>query len=143
MKLLNKKDTQDFFSELEETINKANLDYALEAVRQYKIGHYKADFYYPEYNLVLEVDGRKWHAQSAEHKDRERDQFMLKEGFTVVRAQGSLVFKNPHGILQVLKYVPKNKVTFINTDDDLRAYQLVSLEMEEENERIARINNWG
>lgn len=143
MKFLNKKkNPEELRSELEKYIEAENEKFHITAIPQYKILGYYADYYYPEYNIVLEVDGKQFHKQTIDHKDRKRDSDMLKNGYTIVRVSGKMVYKNSSGIVQILKHIKQKGVHFINTDDDIKKYQLDSLEYEIENDRINRINNW-
>lgn len=46
----------------------------------------RVDFLYPDANLVIEVDGRKWHAgRRRETRDRRRDHTLLLQGKLVLR----------------------------------------------------------
>lgn len=59
-------------------------------VRQFRIGPYRADFYIPKFDLVVECDGEAWHRGSAEQvaRDRARDAFMRERGYHVRRLTG-------------------------------------------------------
>lgn len=47
---------------------------------------HRLDFYYPEHDLIIEVDGRKWHASRERFQsDRHRDNAALLEGKRVLR----------------------------------------------------------
>ncbi|WP_139179447.1 endonuclease domain-containing protein [Lihuaxuella thermophila] len=53
-------------------------------IPQYPIGPYWADFALPDYKLVIELDGRKYHKDRTEH-DRRRDAYMHRLGWKVMR----------------------------------------------------------
>jgi very-short-patch-repair endonuclease len=54
--------------------------------RQYRIGRYHADFFIPQWNLVLECDGDYWHSLPKHQVfDRQRDAVMREMGYQVVR----------------------------------------------------------
>jgi len=75
----------------------------LEFEQQKSIGKYKCDFYIPEYNLVVEVDGDYWHANPSFFKetdmigpknisakdiwnsDNQKSQFILNKGYNLLR----------------------------------------------------------
>lgn len=47
---------------------------------------HRLDFYYPEHDLIIEVDGPKWHASRERFQsDRHRDNAALLEGKRVLR----------------------------------------------------------
>ncbi|MGH2776829.1 MAG: endonuclease domain-containing protein [Actinomycetota bacterium] len=47
---------------------------------------HRLDFYYPSHNLIIEVDGRKWHASRERFNgDRRRDNAAFLEGKRVIR----------------------------------------------------------
>jgi very-short-patch-repair endonuclease len=48
---------------------------------QVRFGRYVADFYLPETNVVIEVDGVYWHPNGP---DGARDQYLLEQGVTAV-----------------------------------------------------------
>jgi len=51
--------------------------------QQKRIGKYFADFYLPDENLVIEIDGSYWHQNRIE--DKIKDIFLLSNGFKVIR----------------------------------------------------------
>lgn len=63
--------------------------------RQYRIGRFHADFYLPEWNLVLECDGDYWHSLPR-HKefDLRRDEFMRSLGYRVCRVWEHAIKQN-------------------------------------------------
>lgn len=96
--------------------------------RQYSIGKYFADFYFPEWNVVLEIDG-KFHRDDTnqfEH-DRERDSYMNKNGYSVVRLSVSYLRENINGVINILRLLPEIKTYFINSDGDVAEIQMEAL----------------
>ncbi len=65
--------------------------------RQAVIGRYIVDFVCFERKLVIEVDGGQ-HAQSQE--DKIRDQWLITQGFTILRFWNDEVLRNREGVLQ-------------------------------------------
>lgn len=51
---------------------------------QYPIGPYWADFALPDYKLVIELDGHKYH-RNRKDEDRRRDAYMYRKGWKVMR----------------------------------------------------------
>ena len=69
--------------------------------RQQIVGRYVVDFVNFERKLVVEVDGSQ-HAVEKE-KDRERDQWLQRQGFEVFRCWNSEVFENLESVLEVIR----------------------------------------
>ena len=65
--------------------------------------HGRVDFCYPEANLVIEVDGRRWHAgRRPENRDRRRDHSLILEGKRVLRFTWEDVVHEPEYFLEVV-----------------------------------------
>ena len=63
----------------------------------------RVDFFYPEANLVVEVDGRRWHAgRQPETRDRRRDHALILDGKRVLRFTWEDVVHEPGYFLEVL-----------------------------------------
>lgn len=61
---------------------------------QYIIGVYKVDFKIG--SCVVEIDGHEAHkTKEQRYKDYQRERFLQKEGYTVIRFTGSEVYLNP------------------------------------------------
>ena len=74
--------------------------------RQQPIGPYIVDFVTFEKKFVIELDGGQ-HARERE-KDEERDLWLKKGGYEVLRFWDNEVFENLDGVLEVIK----NKLLF-------------------------------
>ncbi|WP_370589799.1 endonuclease domain-containing protein [Thermoactinomyces sp. CICC 10523] len=48
------------------------------------MGSYWADFALPDYKLVIELDGKKYHENRKDH-DRRRDAYTHRKGWKVMR----------------------------------------------------------
>jgi len=71
--------------------------------RQHPIGRYIADFVCLERRLIIELDGGQ-HALAEElPKDSQRDAWLEKEGYSVVRFWDNEVFTNTSGVLEVIR----------------------------------------
>jgi very-short-patch-repair endonuclease len=67
--------------------------------RQYLIGKYIADFVCFEKKLVIELDGWQHKIDEARKYDKERTQYLKKEGFSVVRFWNNDVNNNLEGVV--------------------------------------------
>lgn len=79
--------------------------------RQHSIGKYVVDFYCPELQLVLELDGEP-HANLVNNAtDGERDEFIESYGITVFRYENRWVYEYPEVIIQeILEFGEKKKL---------------------------------
>jgi len=68
--------------------------------RQQPIDNYIVDFVCFEKRVVIEVDGGQ-HA-SERDKDAERDQYLMRNGFKVLRFWNTEVLQNMDGVLEVI-----------------------------------------
>jgi very-short-patch-repair endonuclease len=68
--------------------------------RQKIIGNYIADFYCPKSKLVIEVDGGQHYDTEGREKDRKRDDYMMREGITVLRFSDRDVLKHTGIVLE-------------------------------------------
>jgi very-short-patch-repair endonuclease len=64
--------------------------------RQAPLGSYIADFICLRRKLIVEADGGQ-HAENA--RDAERDRWLAKEGYVVLRYSNFDILKNPEGVL--------------------------------------------
>ena len=63
----------------------------------------RVDFFFPEANLVVEVDGRRWHAgRQPETRDRRRDHALILDGKRVLRFTWEDVVHEPGYFLEIL-----------------------------------------
>ncbi len=70
--------------------------------RQKNIGPYIVDFYCPQGNLIVEIDGGQHFEKNGENNDRQRDQYLQRIGFTVLRFSNIDVLKNIDGVVEVI-----------------------------------------
>ena len=79
--------------------------------RQFPIGPFVADFCCWEIRLVVELDGEV-HAEQVE-RDRERDDFIRRSGFTVLRFPNDRVFEDTGGVIEeILAFARKKRWIF-------------------------------
>jgi very-short-patch-repair endonuclease len=69
--------------------------------RQQPIDGYIVDFVCFQKRIVIEVDGGQ-HARDRD-KDKERDKYLVENGFKVLRFWNDDVLKNIDGVLEVIK----------------------------------------
>ncbi len=72
----------------------------LQFYRQRIIGNYIVDFYCPKAKLIVEVDGGQHYTEENTIKDKQRDEFMYKNGFKVLRFSDREVFENFKPVIQ-------------------------------------------
>lgn len=68
--------------------------------RQHPIDRYVADFCCPAMKLVIEVDGGHHDEPEQRGQDKERDEFLADQGFTVIRVWSNEVQNNIDGVVQ-------------------------------------------
>jgi len=93
----------------------------IDVVPQYKVKGYRIDLaYFPEgedaeVKIAIECNGRKYHTLAKDKEwDKEKNKFLRKEGWRVVRFTGRQIYKDPYklvnkviGIAQGQKRVKK------------------------------------
>ncbi len=77
--------------------------------RQKNIGNYIVDFYCPATKLIVEIDGGQHYYGQGIEKDKTRDNFLGRLGFTVLRFSGREIFTNIDGVLhRIGEHLEKN-----------------------------------
>jgi very-short-patch-repair endonuclease len=71
--------------------------------RQHPIGQYIVDFVCLERKLIIELDGGQHALPDAVWKDSERDAWLEKEGYAVVRFWDNEVLTNGNGVLEAIR----------------------------------------
>jgi len=71
--------------------------------RQHPIGQHIVDFVCLEKKLVIELDGGQHNLPDNIQKDKQRDAWLEKEGYTVVRFWDNEVIMNTNGVLEVIR----------------------------------------
>jgi very-short-patch-repair endonuclease len=69
--------------------------------RQHPIGKYIADFVCLEKQLVLEIDGGQHSLEK--DKDNERDDWLMSEGYRILRFWNNEVLENLQGVLETIR----------------------------------------
>jgi very-short-patch-repair endonuclease len=68
--------------------------------RQKIMGNYIVDFYCPASKLIVEIDGGQHFTEEGIRKDRMRDAYLNRLGFTVLRFTDKEVFEKSDGVLE-------------------------------------------
>ena len=68
--------------------------------RQKIINNFIVDFYCPNANLVIELDGGQHYERASIEKDNIRDNYMKRIGLSVLRFSDRDVFENLDGVLE-------------------------------------------
>lgn len=71
--------------------------------KQAQIGPYFADIACHHAKLVIEIDGDTHGTDAAERHDAARDDFLRRQGYTVLRFTNSDVIENPNGVFLVVE----------------------------------------
>jgi very-short-patch-repair endonuclease len=79
--------------------------------RQQPIGRYIADFVCLEKRLILEIDGGQHDLEK--HKDDQRTNWLMNEGYRVLRFWNNDVLTNLEGVLETIR------LNVISNPDDL------------------------
>ena len=72
------------------------------AHRQYNIGNYIVDFYIPQKQLVIEIDGVQHLTEEHEKKDQARDKFLKTQGLRVLSFPNESIRKNFSDVCQII-----------------------------------------
>ncbi len=75
---------------------------AVQFYRQKPIGNYIVDFYAPEAEIVLEVDGSQHMEGEQAARDLQRDAFLASQGLRVLRFDDLQVLKEIEGVMEVI-----------------------------------------
>jgi len=81
---------------------RSNQIHGLKFRRQHGIGSYIVDFFCPERNLVIEVDGDVHATATQSTRDKQRETYLRSLNVQVIRFNNDDVFNNLNGILEDL-----------------------------------------
>lgn len=78
------------------------------------IDGYRVDFFIPNKNVVIELDGHEHHkSREARTRDAKRERYLQRKGFSVIRFTGSEIHRNVQGCVQevvdILQVIANNK----------------------------------
>jgi uroporphyrinogen-III synthase len=78
--------------------------------RQHPLKDYIVDFYCFELRLIIELDGGRHNEKEQKYNDEQRDFHLSFLGYSILRYNNEVVFKNPQHILEEIKSI-KNKIS--------------------------------
>jgi len=71
--------------------------------RQHSIGPFIADFCCVPEKLVIELDGQVHFNPGTQDYDHQRQQYLEREGYIVLRFENKQVFETPEAVLQAIR----------------------------------------
>ena len=80
--------------------------------RQKPIGKYIVDFVCWKEKLVVEIDGSQHFTNAGKEHDRKRDQFLMEQGFRILRFNSVEVLNNTDGIIDAIYENLRNPCSF-------------------------------
>lgn len=87
---------------IRDALKKRGFNFQFQAV----VGGYIPDFYFPDQNKIVELDGRQFHDPV---KDRKRDADLARLGITTFRIKSSRVFTAFRQVMRSIDLFVKNK----------------------------------
>lgn len=77
-------------------------------VFQPNLFNFLPDFYFPDYKVILEIDGKRYHKNKA--KDKQRDAIFFSKGIRTLRIPAKSVFRDVGKVLKRLdKFLGQKK----------------------------------
>ena len=70
---------------------------------QFRIEAYYVDFAFPDIKLAIEADGAAHHSDERKERDRKRDWFLRRQGWTVKRFYGTTIHKKAANCAFIIK----------------------------------------
>ena len=71
--------------------------------RQHGIGHYIVDFYCPEINLIIELDGQPHFEEEGIKYDKIRSNYLNELGLKIIRFENQEILLNTDSVLKKLE----------------------------------------
>ena len=112
--------------ELLDVLSKHGLTEGVDFHFQAVLGCYIADFFFPDWMLVIELDGHGHRKKFQSHKDNLRDDFFIKHGVSTIRIWNSESKLFDTGILEHGTQYSRQRVdaAFANMYDDIESHKL-------------------
>lgn len=92
--------------------------------RQKPIGNYIVDFYAPKINLIIEIDGSQHLEEGQRAKDKQRDEYLNRQGLKVLRVTNIEVFENIEGLVDQIYNFACQKIKTISEQKTTRKISL-------------------
>lgn len=68
-----------------------------------RVGKFRADFYLPKKNLIIECDGEYWHmTQKIKLRDNRKDKLLEKLGYNILRLSGQDIINRDFNLKTLL-----------------------------------------
>ena len=64
------------------------------------MGNYIVDFYCSKANLIIEIDSGQHYTDEGINEDKRRDNYLIVQGFRVLRFSDKEVFENLKGVVE-------------------------------------------
>jgi len=72
-------------------------------IHQYRLNNFFYDFYLPEYNLIIEIDGEYWHNYpNGTKRDKRKNKCAIRNKYNIVRIWGNKIEKDNFNIINYL-----------------------------------------
>jgi len=72
--------------------------------QQYKIGKYRVDFFYPEKDLIVEIDGKSFHTSPSQIEyDEKRHRWLMNKGYVILRFSAREIYYNCNECIDKVK----------------------------------------
>ena len=79
--------------------------------RQAPVGLYIADFFCPQHRLIVEVDCGHHSSNEEAQRDRDRDAWLIEQGYRIVRVWNNDVLSNIDGVCAAIAAAVSDNVT--------------------------------
>ena len=76
--------------------------YPVKFSRQKVLGKYIADFYCARAKIIIELDGSQHYDEDGEKKDKERTEYLMRYGISVIRIPNNQVNCNFRGVCEYI-----------------------------------------
>ena len=76
--------------------------YPVKFSRQKVLGKYIADFYCAQAKIIIELDGSQHYDEDGEKKDKERTEYLMRYGISVIRIPNNQVNCNFRGVCEYI-----------------------------------------
>src|SRR4030043_323960 len=92
-----------WMSPIEVELYDAMRQRGLSPTPQFRIEAYYVDFAFPDIKLAIEADGAAHHSDERKERDRKRDWFLRRQGWTVKRFYGTTIRKKAANCAFIIK----------------------------------------
>lgn len=79
--------------------------------RQFWVWPYILDFYNPEKQICIEIDGETYSTDAAKKYDRERTEFLVWHWITVIRYTNTEIYENIEWVIENITSVLRNTIS--------------------------------